>query len=409
MLPPPVFLDNGVEVNTIPMTNTELLIVSILFPGGQWAQAKRLQSDLAVQQIKSGTTQLPAEAWADKLDHYGATVTSGTSIAYSFIQLNCLQRALPDVLPLFCDMLISPAYEQTLLNHAIEEGILSYQMSEQKVAYVSKRLFYQHLLGRENPAGQYVDAQAYHDITRKDLLDYHHQYLALRNAVVYITGKVDMATLKLLNQHLGNIVCAQSQCYHPHHAPITTSTQMMHETTLPVPSVQSGLRTGKVMPDHHSSDFPAIHLTSVLLGGYFGSRLMKNIRERLGFTYGISSALFQIPYNSIFFISTETPREHISQCIEEIKKDIIDLQNHPVSEDELRNARNFMLGQFCRMTEVSLSLPTLLINNRANGITLKKFLHEQQIIQSLTPKDIQHCAQLYFSPEKMLITAAHGK
>lgn len=409
MLPPPVHLDNGVEVNVIPMMSTDLIAISILFCGGQWAQHKKLQSDFAAQQIKSGTAHLSADTLEDRLDYYGATITSGASITHCFVRLNCLRRTLPEALPLFCEMLTSPAYEQPLLEHSLEEGIMSYQVSEQKVAYVSKRIFYQQLLGKQNPAAQYVEEADYHSICRDDLLHFHRQFLTLSNAVIYVTGKVDEQLLSLLNRHLGNIPCDQPHLHQHLPAAITTSPQMMHEETLPVPSVQSGLRMGKVMPDNSHADYPALHLTSVLLGGYFGSRLMKNIRERLGFTYGISSNFFSIPYNNIFFIATETPRKHVAQCVAEIRKDLLDLQTRPVSQEELTNARNFMLGQFCRITETSMSLNVLMMNQRAQGFHLSDLLHEQQIIQSLTPADIQRCAQQYFSPDEMLIAAAHGK
>ncbi|MBQ9665641.1 MAG: insulinase family protein [Bacteroidaceae bacterium] len=408
-LPAPIHLDNGVEVHVIPMPSTELVTISIMFFGGQWVQEKKLQSNLALQQIKSGTESFTAEFLSDKLDYYGATITADATINYGFLRLNCLRRTLPDVLPLFREIITSPTYEQPLFDNAIEESYLSYQVSEQKVAYVSKRVFYQQLLGFHHPAAQYVDEQAYQNIRREDLLAYHQQFITLSNAVIYVTGNVDDALLALVNSQLGSTPCGEP---HPHayqRADIISPSRMMHETTLNVPSVQSGLRLGKVLPDASSADFPAIHLSSVILGGYFGSRLMKNIRERLGFTYGIGSTFYPIPHNNIFIIATETPREHVARCIEEIKKDIADMQQHPASNEELDNARNFMLGQFCRTTEVSLSLSTLLMHQRAQGRTLNDLLQEQQQIQSITPEDIMQSAQKYFSPDELLIAVAHGK
>ena len=408
-LPTPIHLDNGVELNVIPLHTTDLIAISVMFMGGQWVQEKRLQSNLAMQQIKSGTANHTAESLADKLDYYGATIAADATINYSFVRLNCLRRTLPNVLPLFCEIITSPIYEQPLLDNAIEESFLSYQVSEQKVAYVSKRIFYQHLLGADNPAAQYVDEQAYQAIQREDLLAYHRQFITLSNAVMYVTGKVDETLISLINQHLGSIPCGKQHFALLPTAPITPSPQKKHETTLNVPSVQSGLRLGKVLPLPSSADYPAIHLTSVILGGYFGSRLMKNIRERLGFTYGIGSTFYPIPHSNIFIIATETTREYVEQCIEEIKKDMTDMQQHPVTADELDNARNYMLGQFCRTTETSLSLSTLLMHQRAQGRTLEDLLHEQQQIQDLTPADIIQSAQKYFSPDELLIAVAHGK
>lgn len=408
-LPKAVYLDNGVEVQQIPLPSTDLVAISIMFQGGQWVQGKKLQSNYAIQQIISGTHHLTSEALADQLDYYGATITTGATIAYCFLKLTCLRRTLPDVLPILYDILTSPSYEQQKLDNALEEGLLAYQMNEQKVEQVSRRIFYQHLLGKKNPAAHYPDEKDYRSLTREDLICYHRQYLTLSNAVIYLTGKTDETLLTLLNQHLGHTICAQQpNCtYTPF--PVTTSAQHLQEITLPIPSVQSGLRLGNLMPDSNSEDFPVLQLTSTIIGGYFGSRLMKNIRERLGLTYGIGSNYFHIPYHNVFFIATETPKEHVAKCISEIKKDLIDLQNHPVSDEEMNNARNYRLGQFCRVTETSLSLSTLLMLQRSQGRTLTDLLKEQETIQSLTTTDIMLCTQKYFDPQDMLIAVAHGK
>jgi len=408
-LPAPVYLDNGVEVNAIPLFSTDLVVITFMFKGGQWVQMKKLQSDYAIRQIKSGSLHFSSETVNEQMDYYGATLKAGATISYCFLQLHCLRRTLPHVLPLLCDILTSPQYEQPLLDNAIEEGIRAYQVNEQKVAQVNKRLFYQQLLGSCHPAAQYAHEADYHNIHHEDLQRYHQQILQLSNAIIYVTGKVDEPLLSLLNTHVGHLPCKQQQLLQLSDAPIETSPQQIHQVELNVPSVQSGLRMGKVMPDNNNIHYPAIMLTSVILGGYFGSRLMKNIRERLGFTYGIGSTFLPIPQHNIFIIATETPREHVARCVEEIKKDIQDLQEHPISQEELTMARNYMLGQFCRQTETSLSLSTLLMSQRAYGRTLTDLLYEQQKAQALTPHDIQRCAQQFFSPEEMTITAAHGK
>lgn len=408
-LPPAVWLDNGVEVNAVPLFSTDLVTVSIMFTGGQWMQGKRLQSDYAMWLLKSGTERCSSEEVAERLDYYGATLTAGSALSHCFVQLTCLRRTLSEVLPLFCEVLTSPVYEQQRLENAREEGIMSYQVSEQKVAQVSKRIFYQQLLGTAHPAAQHPREEDYHAIQREDLLAYHQRFIQLSNAIVYVTGKTDASLMELLNRHLGGIPCGAQRLFQHPHADIVTAAQKMHEAELSVPSVQSGLRLGKVVPSFSDADYPTLSLTSTILGGYFGSRLMKNIRERLGFTYGIGSTFFPLPHNNVLIIATETPREHVARCIEEIKKEIADMQLHPVGDEEFQHARNFMLGQFCRMTETSLSLSTLLMSQRAYGRTLEHLLQEQRRIQALTPQDVMLCAQRHLSVEELLIVATHGK
>lgn len=136
---------------------------------------------------------------------------------------------------------------------------------------------------------------------------------------------------------------------------------------------------------------------------------MKNIRERLGLTYGISAYLTQIPHHAILSIATETPTQHVNLCLDEIDRELHNLATTPVTPDELYNAKNYLMGQVCRTTEVSLSLPALCMNLLATSTDLDHMLQRNNIIQSLTPEDIMQCAATYFSPDDILISAVHGK
>lgn len=424
-LPPAVSLDNGVELNVIPLQSTDIVAISILFYGGQWMQTKRLQSDFAMRQIKSGTTSLSADALSDYFDRYGATLTTGAAMSYCFMQLTCLRRTLPDVLPLFTDIITSPAYEQQKLDNEREEALIAYRLNQQKVKYVNKRLFYRSLLGTKHPAAQYPKEEDYTSINRQDLLAYHKAFITPSNAVLYVTGKVDDELVSIINNSIGQIptntgkqsaICSETHTADKRktpfvfpEAPILASSEIRHEVSIDVPSVQSSLRVGKVLPNASHPDYPALYLATTILGGYFGSRFMKNIRERLGLTYGIGATFFTIPRNNVLVIATETTRENVEQCISEVKRDIDDMQRNLICDDELTNARNYLLGQFCRSTETSLSLSNLLMHQRTHGFTLDDLLKTQQQMMLLTPSDIQQCVQKYLSTDTLLITAAHGK
>ncbi|MBQ0024056.1 MAG: insulinase family protein [Prevotellaceae bacterium] len=408
-LPQAQKLDNGVELNIVPLDDTEMLTLNIVFKGGQWVQDKNLQSDFALSQLRSGTQHYSSEYIEEKLDFYGASLFTSTNLSFGLVRLTALRRTLADVLPILTDMLVCPVYEQEKLNIAVEEGVFAYTVSQQKVAEVCKRMFYKKVLGEENPAAKFPVESDYRSICREDLLRYHRNYLRMDNAVVYATGKIDDEIVKLLNCSIGSIECGVHSLIDYQSAPMLTEARGWHEDELQVPSVQSALRMGKVMPDTTHPDFPALLLTGTILGGYFGSRLMSNIRERLGFTYGIGSTFYHIPGVNIFITATETPQQNVKRCVEEIGKEIADLQSKPVTEDEMAFAKNYMLGQFCRKTEVSFALPAVLMSKRVHGLTLEDYLHEQERIQALTAEDVMMVAQKYFEDGSLLVSAVHGK
>lgn len=407
-LPDSVTLANGVEMNVVPL-QTDIVAVSIMFGGGQWKQSKRLQADLSISIINAGTPTMTASEIKQKLDYYGVRLTSGTGLAFAFVQMTCLKRNLQFVMPLLCDIIQHPVYEQQQLDNALEEGLLAWQLSNQKVAQVAKRNFYKALLGERHPAAQFPDESDYAAITREDLLDYHDKYLNLSNAVVYVTGIVDEDVRRVLDSSLGAIECGKPNLCVFEKAEMAASANRRVDEEIKVPSVQSGLRLGAVLPDNDHEDYPALLLASVVLGGYFGSRLMSNIRERLGYTYGIGTTFYHIPYNNIFIIATETGGEYTEPCIEEIKKEVERMREEPVGEDELNKARNYMLGQFCRMTETSLSLCMLLMTLRISGRTLNDFLHEQEKMLEVTPADMMRVAKKYLNTYELITSVAVGR
>lgn len=407
-LPAPLHLSNGTELRPIPIPASDITRLTLMFPGGQWTQATPLQADYAMRLIDAGTSTIPSHTLSERLDYYGATITTGTTTSYAFLTLTCHHTNLPHLIPLLRDILTDPTYPQTQLDIEREEGLLICQTNKQKAPYMANHLFHRHLLGADHPAAVLPEEQHVLQLKRESLFHYHHRHILLPHTTIFATGHITPATITLLDTLLGTITTTQTPTPILDR-PIHTSTHRRHDSHLPVPTVQSALHLGRLLPPITSPHAPAITLTTTLLGGYFGSRLMKNIRERLGLTYGISAYLTQIPHHAILSIATETPTQHVNLCLNEIDRELHNLATTPVTPDELYNAKNYLMGQVCRTTEVSLSLPALCMNLLATSTDLDHMLQRNNIIQSLTPEDIMQCAATYFSPDDILISAVHGK
>lgn len=95
-------------------------------------------------------------------------------------------------------------------------------------------------------------------------------------------------------------------------------------------------------------DFFALKLLCTILGGYFGSRLMSNIREEKGYTYGISSSIAAMRYGSYLTISTQTGTEFTRPLIDEVFAEIDRLRNEPVPTDEFITVQNYLRGDMAR-------------------------------------------------------------
>lgn len=149
-------------------------------------------------------------------------------------------------------------------------------------------------------------------------------------------------------------------------------------------------------------------LTTVL-GGYFGSRLMSNIREEKGYTYGISAGIASYPFQGYLAIGTETANEYVEPCIREVKNEIRRLQEERISEQELTMVKNYMMGEMCRSYEGPFSLSDAWIFVETAGLEKNFFLTHAKKIRSVTADELRDLAIKYFRPDDMLEVVAGKK
>lgn len=408
-LPSPLWLDNGAELNVVPITDAGVVRISVMFKGGRWVEQQTLQSTLAAEQIAAGTDTMSADVLSEKLDFHGATLSAVSGIQSLVVTATCMKRALPQVLPLLTDIITRPAYEQPLIDIEKDELMFACKANRQNVTYVGKKLLQKCLLGERHPLAAAYDERDVAALTREAVTDYHHRHVHMENAIIYASGDVDDTAASLINKHLGKRSGAAHEPTMIGHADILTSSEQRHDTFIETETAQSALYMGCLLPTRLSPDYPAIALTRTILGGYFGSRLMTNIRERLGLTYGISADILHIPESALMIISTTTPYEHVDRCVEEVFKEIALLSSEPTGDEEMQMAKNYLMGQFCRTTELSLSLPSICMSLRESGSSLRDHADMMKRIQQLTAEDVMRCAQTYLRPSSMTIAAAHGK
>ena len=166
-------------------------------------------------------------------------------------------------------------------------------------------------------------------------------------------------------------------------------------------AMQSAVRLGMLTIDRNHPDYLKLRVLVTLLGGYFGSRLMSNIREEKGYTYGISAGLFSYPGVSSLVISTETANEYVEPLIREVYREIDRLQNEPVREEELAMVRNYMSGDLCRSYESAFTLVDAWIFLQTSALPPTFFDETLRTIKAITAEDIQRLAQEYLCKENL--------
>lgn len=174
-------------------------------------------------------------------------------------------------------------------------------------------------------------------------------------------------------------------------------------------ALQSSLKMGSFVMDRQHPDFLKARVMVTLFGGYFGSRLMSNIREDKGYTYGIGAGIVSYPDTGILIISTEAANEYINSIIAEVYREMDKLCNELVPQGELEMVKNYMLGDLCRSYEGPFSLSDAWIYIETAGLDDKFFIRSLDAIRGITREEIQRLAQAYFCKENLIEVVAGKK
>ncbi len=391
-------LSNGVTLHHLPLDTTELVKLQFMFVGGQWVQDRPLQAYLAVKLLKEGSRKFSEELIADLLDYYGASIDARVNMSCAVLTLTCLRRHIDKVLPIVIDILESPVYGEDKLQIALAQSRKAYEVGLNTVGEQAKQLFYTRLYGADHPMAQFPTRADYDTFTSDDLRRYKERHISLHNCTVWLTGRVDSATWHTIATSIEQCHLWQGEVFDGYRKyEVAAPTQRRHHHEMPEHTFQSCLRVGGICLERTHPDYPAMTVLSTILGGYFGSRLMMNIRERKGYTYDIHTTIYQLPHDTALVTTTETPNQFVDEVVTEIHTEMQRLVDEQVSDDELRLVVNYMTGNLCRAYEGGFSLASRLMRLHCHGLDLTDIAREAEVITSLTPRELQAVASRHLN------------
>ena len=362
-------LDNSISVGLINAGTQELVRVELLFPGGIWFQQKPLQASLTNAMLEEGTKNRKAIQIADEVDYYGAFLELEIGQDWSSVVLYTLKKHLDKVLPVIEDVVKNPIFQQEELDIMLQNRKQSYQVDIQKVAYLARTRFATLLFGAQNPYANPLELADFDQIKREDLMSFFVKHYSAQNCRIIVAGKVDELVVKLLNKHFGGKDWQHADVPVLEALTMNAAAQTSNGIVIPkfaaparenfIPkadAVQSGIRIGRALFNKLHADYHPFKVLSTVLGGYFGSRLMNNIREDKGYTYGIGSRVISMQQGGYFFISTEVGVGVCKPALTEIYKELALLRNEKVSAEELELVKTYMIGDFIRSVDGPFAL-----------------------------------------------------
>ena len=215
-----------------------------------------------------------------------------------------------------------------------------------------------------------------------------------------MAGNVGTREVKLLNDIFGTDKVAAQQT-HSNSFEINSAPQKKANILNDPNGVQGAIRIGMQFPNRHHPDFAPMVVLNTIYGGYFGSRLMSNIREDKGYTYGIYSSLSPAMHGGSFSIHTEVGRDVIEPAIKEIYHEMQQLRNSPAADDELLLVKNYLLGNLLGDLDGPFSILQRWRTLILNGLTIEHFNRNVNIYKTITAKELQELANKYYNIDEL--------
>lgn len=389
-------LDNGIPVFTVNAGKQELVRIEFIFENVNWNPSKPLEAISTSHLISNGTPELTAREIADKVDYYGAFLQTEYGADQSTVKLYTLNKHLASVLPILRSILNESVFPEHELAIFVQNQKQSLQVSLQKNDYLARKTFANTLFG-DTTYGSSIDAADYDTFKREDLLTYFKSAYRPENCTIFVAGKFEEAEFTILNDAIGGKWNNRGQ---------STVNQFSFtqkggaELLIEKPeALQSAIRMGTLGITRKHVDFAGFQVLNCLLGGYFGSRLMANIREDKGYTYGIGSAVTSLKDAGYFFIATEVGADVCASALNEIEKEIDILKTVLVPEAELDLVRNYMLGSMLGSLENAFSHADKFKNVYFSGLDYGYYENYIQTVKYITPAELQQLAIRYLNTE----------
>jgi predicted Zn-dependent peptidase len=375
----------------------DVVMVEWVFDAGNWYDKQPMVAATTNFLIKNGTTSKSAYQINDFFEFHGAYLNRSCYNETASITLHCLSKHLETLLPVVREIIETSIFPEQELGIYIQNQKQRLSVNLQKCDFIANRLIDEYLFGINHPYGTYSNAEDY-DALNTDLLKaFYKQYYLNGSCKIFVAGKMPTGYESMLNKAFGTLPLHADAPVVVEH-PVVTASQKKVEIINDENGVQGAIRMARPFPNRHHPDFQKAHVLNTLFGGFFGSRLMSNIREDKGYTYGIHSYFQNHVHASAWMISTEAGRDVCAATIAEVIKEMEILRNEPVAQDELDLVRNYMIGSLLGDLDGPFQLIGRWKNYVLNGLDENYFYKSIETIKSVTPEELQSLANTYLQP-----------
>jgi zinc protease len=391
--------NNGVELFAINIGDQEVVKIDFSFKAGSWYGKGRLDSTMAAAMLQEGTTKNKASEIANIFDFYGAQFSSASSYDNNYISLLSLKKYLPHLLPVVSDIIRDasfPEEEFEILRRKRKQRAI---VDAGRVGLIAQKSFLRNLFGEGHPYSPVASPALYDTVSLQEVKSHYKSYYHPERMVITASGYIDYEVVKLIEENFssrwGSSYPVEKS--NNHLLPDAEKKVFIEKEG----ANQNAVAVGKIFPTQNHPDFPGIKLLCTILGGYFGSRLMSNIREDKGYTYSIHASPISFLHNGVFLVFAEVKTDKTDNTVNEIFLEMERLSSELISKEELIPIQNYMLGRILEDFDGPFARAQTFASLRECGMDFEYYQRLIDTIKTFTPLQIRELSGKYLVPESM--------
>lgn len=396
--PDSMTLTNGIRVNIFRNDQQQAVKIDLVFNSGTACQPAPLVANTTIRILKEGSGSFPGTKLMSKIDFFGAYLSQNATKDESTITLLSLKKNIREVLPMLESLIKEPSFSVKEFKMVRDIEKEEFIIQNEKPKNIARRAFNELVFGKETPYGKMATAQDYDNLTIEQLKNFHINNYGSNNCTILLSGPIDENIIEGIENHLGNSWNAPGQ-----KSEFSQPSDFENQTVYikKENALQSAIQIGMPIMARTDPDYIPFLVLNTIFGGYFGSRLMNNIREDKGYTYGIHSQVTPLKKGTIFIISTEVGTDVTQNTIEEIKNEMKLLQINLVNNEELNLVKSYLTGSYLRSLDGVYNQAEKFKSIMAWNLGMDYYEKSLLKIQEITAEELQLLAKKYLNFDAM--------
>lgn len=391
-------LANGVRLYLLENHDQQVVRLSFVFGAGSSRQNRFFSATAAANLLSEGSDRFTARQLAEQLDFYGSYFDIAVDRDVVVVSFCALSKFFLPTLQTAEEILLRPAFPQEEFDSYRIKRRQRLEIERRKVDVRVREAFAAAMFGSEHPYGVSAPLSAYDELSREEVVDFYRRHYTADNCFVVCSGDLSNEALKAIEN-----ICMQLP-QSGERLPLifpdavqTPCVRLEHAG-----AVQSAVRVGRMLFTRNHPDYVGMQVVATVLGGYFGSRLMRNLREERGYTYGVFAAMANLDRAGYLAIATQVAAEAREDTLHQIYTEIERLRTELISEQELALVKNIMVGEMMRILDGPFGIVDVTIENVQCGTDNLAIERSVEAIRRCTPEDVQRLAEKYLRREDLV-------